>query len=99
MAEIKHCEYCAAEYMGSAVSKYCTDVCKGLAKVERDTGYHVDNTSDQDVETTCDGECSRLAHRFLRKRAGKWKFLTTQDFYVKTGEVILFCPYCGGQLE
>jgi len=94
MTDILNCAYCGKEFMGNkGQAKYCGDVCKGLAKVERDTGFRVAPKAE------CYGKCCADAMRNLYLRAKGWVFLTENELYVKRGKLIKYCPYCGKELK
>ena len=89
----KNCEYCEGEYEGTYSSKYCGDICKNLAALERQTGFHVV------AEQICDGRCCQRARKNLHKRPQGWIFVQQRDYMMKKGILIEFCPFCRGKLE
>ena len=94
MTETKNCQFCSKEFEGGRMSKYCCDICKELAGVERRTGFRVDTE-----EATCDGKCNKAAKLNIAHTTKGWVFIQKRGYAVKAGVNIVFCPFCGGRLE
>lgn len=94
MTETKNCIFCGKEFEGTKAAKYCCEVHKELAGVERRTGYRAE-------DKTCSGNCNKVAKKRLRRRPRGWLYLDggKREFGVYVGEIIEYCPWCGGRLE
>ena len=89
----KKCEGCGEEFEGKATQKYCKELCRDLAAVERKHNL-VYSTSG----LVCNGHCYKEATKNIRKTAAGWKFIKHSSYAVKMGVLIDYCPFCGGRL-
>lgn len=92
----KNCEYCDREFEGTATQKYCGDLCKELAGVERRLGVELDFGDDR----LCDVRRCMFRRKYITKERTGWYIrVPTGRFGTKSGFKINYCPACGGRLE